>query len=327
MTGWKSTLDRKFIFTEMLHGDKFFGDDRAMRTGFAKLDQFKVMLVAHMKGRNLKERSACYFGCAHPEGYRKALLKMKFAEKFGLPVVTLINTPGAYPGVGAEERGQAEAIAFNLREMAKLTVPILVTVTGTVEFNQVNSPPLSSVGSGAPATMTFRVDPDVFVDSPNFPTRGYPIDPASFSLLLGAADLGVATAEGLESRTRVTTQLDLLIRNPHTVGRTEPVAAHEAVVATVALVDDHAVADRKPRTRCHLYDGAHPFVAEMLLVLVPLEGVVAVDLVFDADRRDRDSDQNVASRDRGKRLVDQSDLSRARDRQHGVGPAHAAPPR
>ncbi len=113
-----------------LRGDKFFGDDRAMRTGFAKLDQFKVMLVAHMKGRNLKERSACYFGCAHPEGYRKALAKMQMAAKFGLPVICLIDTPGAYPGIGAEERGQFEAIARNMLEMARIPTPIVCVVIG-----------------------------------------------------------------------------------------------------------------------------------------------------------------------------------------------------
>jgi acetyl-CoA carboxylase carboxyl transferase subunit alpha len=113
-----------------LHGDKFFGDDRAIRTGFGKLDQFKVMLVAHMKGRNLKERSACYWGCAHPEGYRKALSKMKMAAKFGLPIVCLIDTPGAYPGIGAEERGQFEAIARNMHEMARLPTPIVCVVIG-----------------------------------------------------------------------------------------------------------------------------------------------------------------------------------------------------
>jgi acetyl-CoA carboxylase carboxyl transferase subunit alpha len=113
-----------------LHGDKFFGDDRALRTGFAKLDQFKVMLAAHMKGRNLKERSACYFGCAHPEGYRKALAKMKMAAKFGLPIICLIDTPGAYPGIGAEERGQFEAIARNMYEMARIPTPIVCVVIG-----------------------------------------------------------------------------------------------------------------------------------------------------------------------------------------------------
>jgi acetyl-CoA carboxylase carboxyl transferase subunit alpha len=113
-----------------LHGDKFFGDDRALRTGFGKLDQFKVMLIAHMKGRNLKERSACYFGCAHPEGYRKALGKMHLAAKFGLPIICLIDTPGAYPGIGAEERGQFEAIARNMYEMARLRTPIVCVVIG-----------------------------------------------------------------------------------------------------------------------------------------------------------------------------------------------------
>jgi acetyl-CoA carboxylase carboxyl transferase subunit alpha len=88
------------------------------------------MIIAHNKGKNTRERIACHFGCAHPEGYRKALLKMKLAEKFGLPVVTLIDTPGAYPGIGAEERGQAQLIATNLLEMARLETPIICIVIG-----------------------------------------------------------------------------------------------------------------------------------------------------------------------------------------------------
>ena len=113
-----------------LHGDRFFGDDRAIRTGFAKLDQYKVLLVGHQKGKTLEERQSCYFGCAHPEGYRKALSKMKLAAKFGLPVICLIDTPGAYPGVGAEERGQAQVIAENMFEMSRLPTPIICVVIG-----------------------------------------------------------------------------------------------------------------------------------------------------------------------------------------------------
>ncbi len=113
-----------------LHGDKLFGDDRAMITGFAKLGKFKVMIVGHEKGRTLEERSACYFGCAHPEGYRKALAKMKMAEKFGIPIVCLIDTPGAYPGIGAEERGQSLAIAENMFAMSRIRVPIVCVVIG-----------------------------------------------------------------------------------------------------------------------------------------------------------------------------------------------------
>ena len=113
-----------------LHGDRHFGDDRAMLAGFAKLGEYKVMVIAHQKGRTVKERSACFFGCAHPEGYRKALLKIKLAAKFNIPVICLIDTPGAYPGIGAEERGQAEAIATNMFEMSRVPTPIVCVVIG-----------------------------------------------------------------------------------------------------------------------------------------------------------------------------------------------------
>ncbi|MER3439909.1 MAG: acetyl-CoA carboxylase carboxyl transferase subunit alpha [Gemmataceae bacterium] len=113
-----------------LHGDRAFGDDRAIRTGLARIGDFKVMLVGHHKGRNLRERTECLYGCAHPEGYRKALGKMRLAAKFGLPIMTLIDTPGAYPGIGAEERGQAHLIAQNLLEMSRLPTPIVCVVIG-----------------------------------------------------------------------------------------------------------------------------------------------------------------------------------------------------
>jgi acetyl-CoA carboxylase carboxyl transferase subunit alpha len=113
-----------------LHGDRHYGDDPAIITGFGRIGSHKVMLVGHQKGRTTPEKVACHWGCAHPEGYRKALLKMKLAAKFGLPIVTLIDTPGAYPGVRAEERGQAEAIAVNLREMSRLHTPIVCAVIG-----------------------------------------------------------------------------------------------------------------------------------------------------------------------------------------------------
>jgi acetyl-CoA carboxylase carboxyl transferase subunit alpha len=122
----------ELVFDEFveLHGDKFFGDDRALRTGFAKLDEFKVMLVGHQKGKTLKERNECFFGCAHPEGYRKAMEKMHLAAKYGLPIITLIDTPGAYPGIGAEERGQAQVIAESMMQMATLRTPIICVVIG-----------------------------------------------------------------------------------------------------------------------------------------------------------------------------------------------------
>ena len=113
-----------------LHGDRCFGDDRAIITGFGHIGRERVLLVGQNKGRNTKEKVACNFGCPNPEGYRKAILKMKLAEKFGIPVVTLIDTPGAYPGIGAEERGQAQAIAVNLIEMSRLRVPIICIVIG-----------------------------------------------------------------------------------------------------------------------------------------------------------------------------------------------------
>lgn len=116
-------------FTE-LHGDRRYGDDPAIVTGLGRIGSIKCMIIGHQKGKSTAEKLACHFGCAHPEGYRKALLKMQLAEKFGLPIVTLVDTPGAYPGVGAEERGQAEAIAVNLREMSRLKTPIVSIVIG-----------------------------------------------------------------------------------------------------------------------------------------------------------------------------------------------------
>lgn len=121
-----------FAFDEFveLHGDKFFGDDRALLTGFAKLGRTKVMVVGHQKGRTYKERAACHFGCAHPEGYRKAMAKMKLAEKYRLPIICFIDTPGAYPGIGAEERGQAQVIAESMFLMSQLKTPIICMVIG-----------------------------------------------------------------------------------------------------------------------------------------------------------------------------------------------------
>jgi acetyl-CoA carboxylase carboxyl transferase subunit alpha len=113
-----------------LHGDRRYGDDAAVVTGFGRIGPHKCMIVGHRKGKETKEKIACHFGCAHPEGYRKAMAKMKLAEKFGIPVVSLIDTPGAYPGIGAEERGQAEAIAYNLHQMSRLRVPVVCVVVG-----------------------------------------------------------------------------------------------------------------------------------------------------------------------------------------------------
>jgi len=113
-----------------IHGDRHFADDKALICGLAKLDGDGIAVIGHQKGRDTKENLERNFGSAHPEGYRKAMRVMKMAEKFGLPIVSFIDTPGAYPGIGAEERGQAEAIAYNLREMADLKVPIIVFVIG-----------------------------------------------------------------------------------------------------------------------------------------------------------------------------------------------------
>lgn len=122
----------KYLFKDWveLHGDGVYGDDRAMVTGFGTIRGQKVLLVGHRKGRDTKDRLSCNFGSAHPEGYRKALRKMKLAEHLGLPIICLVNTPGAYPGVAAEERGQARAIAENIYEMFSLKVPIIVVVIG-----------------------------------------------------------------------------------------------------------------------------------------------------------------------------------------------------
>lgn len=113
-----------------LHGDRNFADDKAIICGLAKLDNFKIMIIGHQKGRDIKENLKRNFGSAHPEGYRKALRFMRLAEKFDIPIICFIDTPGAYPGIGAEERGQAEAIAYNLREMMQIRVPIMVVVIG-----------------------------------------------------------------------------------------------------------------------------------------------------------------------------------------------------
>ena len=120
------------VFTDFveLHGDRLFRDDPAIVGGWARLDGMSVMVIGHQKGRDTKENLHRNFGMAHPEGYRKALRLMHLAEQFRAPVITLVDTPGAYPGLGAEERGQAEAIARNLREMAGLAIPIVGVVTG-----------------------------------------------------------------------------------------------------------------------------------------------------------------------------------------------------
>jgi acetyl-CoA carboxylase carboxyl transferase subunit alpha len=123
-------IERLFEDFVELHGDKRFAEDPAIVAGYARFHGLPVVVVGHQKGRDTKQRSYRNFGMPKPEGYRKALRVMKLGEKFGRPIFTFIDTPGAYPGIDAEERGQAEAIAFNLREMAKIKVPIIVTVIG-----------------------------------------------------------------------------------------------------------------------------------------------------------------------------------------------------
>jgi len=120
------------IFTDWfeVHGDRNYRDDPALVCGFAKIDGQSCAVIGHQKGRDTKEKVYRNFGMPNPEGYRKALRVMKMAEQFGLPIFCFVDTPGAFPGIGAEERGQAEAIARNLREMAALTVPVIVTITG-----------------------------------------------------------------------------------------------------------------------------------------------------------------------------------------------------
>jgi acetyl-CoA carboxylase carboxyl transferase subunit alpha len=127
------TLDYIYLITNNfveLHGDRSYKDDKAIVGGFASIDDYKVMVIGHQKGRDTKSNVYRNFGMANPEGYRKALRLMKLAEKFGKPVITMIDTPGAYPGLEAEERGQAEAIARNLFEMSRLKVPIIVVIIG-----------------------------------------------------------------------------------------------------------------------------------------------------------------------------------------------------
>ena len=123
-------IERLFEDFVELHGDKRFAEDPAIVCGMARFHGLPVIVVGHQKGRDTKQRSYRNFGMPKPEGYRKALRVMKLGEKFGRPIFTFIDTPGAYPGIDAEERGQAEAIAYNLREMAKIKVPIIVTVIG-----------------------------------------------------------------------------------------------------------------------------------------------------------------------------------------------------
>lgn len=113
-----------------IHGDRLFADDLAMVGGFARINGYKVVVIGHQKGRDTKDNIRRNFGCAHPEGYRKAMRLMRLAEKFELPIITLIDTPGAYPGVGAEERGQAQAIAENLKDMIGIRTPIIAVVIG-----------------------------------------------------------------------------------------------------------------------------------------------------------------------------------------------------
>ncbi len=123
-------IERIFTDWSEVHGDRNYRDDPALVCGFARIDGKPCCVIGHQKGRNTKEKVHRNFGMPNPEGYRKALRVMQLADQFGLPIFTFVDTPGAFPGIGAEERGQAEAIARNLREMAMLRVPVIVTITG-----------------------------------------------------------------------------------------------------------------------------------------------------------------------------------------------------
>src|SRR5216117_3829935 len=123
-------VERCFTGWTELHGDRHFADDKAMPSGLAMLDSQRCVVITHQKGRNTKENVMRNFGCAHPEGYRKALRLMRLAQKFSMPVISLIDTPGAFPGIGSEERHISEAIAVNLREMMNLRIPIIAAVIG-----------------------------------------------------------------------------------------------------------------------------------------------------------------------------------------------------
>jgi acetyl-CoA carboxylase carboxyl transferase subunit alpha len=123
-------IQRLFQDFSEIHGDRRFGDDPAIVAGMASYHGIPVMIIGHQKGRDLAQRQYRNFGCPQPEGYRKAYRAMKLADKFSRPIICLVDTPGAYPGVGAEERGQAEAIAFSIREMARLNVPVIVCIIG-----------------------------------------------------------------------------------------------------------------------------------------------------------------------------------------------------
>ena len=123
-------IDHVFEDFVPLAGDRAFADDEAIMCGFGSVGDFKCMVIGQQKGKDVHERRRCNMGSPHPEGYRKAMLKMRMAEKFGLPIVCMINTPGAYPGIGAEERGQSLAIAENIRDMFDLKVPVVVVVIG-----------------------------------------------------------------------------------------------------------------------------------------------------------------------------------------------------
>jgi acetyl-CoA carboxylase carboxyl transferase subunit alpha len=123
-------IERCFTNWTELHGDRRYADDKAMPSGLAMVGSQRCVIITHQKGRNTKENVMRNFGCAHPEGYRKALRLMRLGEKFGMPVISLIDTPGAFPGIGSEERHISEAIAVNLREMMNLRVPIIAAVIG-----------------------------------------------------------------------------------------------------------------------------------------------------------------------------------------------------
>lgn len=220
------------LFTdfEELHGDRHFSDDAAIIAGLGRFDGEPVAVVGHQKGRNTKQSIKRNFGMPHPEGYRKALRVMKLAEKFGSPIITFVDTPGAYPGIGAEERGQAEAVAMGIREMLRLTVPVLVFITGE---------------GGSGGALAIAVGDRVFILEYSFYSVISPEGCAS--ILWKTRDLAAQAAEALKFTAPDLLRLgvvDEMIPEP-------PGGAHrapKAMAATIAKVIRRSLTELMPLT-------------------------------------------------------------------------------